>query len=96
MRWPKKSLIGIKNLYSDKASFFLVETSISTISRLQIDLSLFYPNAENGEIWYDLFGGTPTNILLVGESVFGPYTYGLFTIYRVEIYNLQPITTLWT
>ena len=36
VRWPKKSLIGIKNPYSDKASFFLVETSISTISCLQI------------------------------------------------------------
>ena len=46
VRWPKKSLIGIKNPYSDKASFFLVETSISTISRLQIDLSLFYPNGK--------------------------------------------------
>ena len=51
VRWPKKSLIGIKNPYSDRASFFLVETSISTMSRLQIyRLSLFYPNAENGEI----------------------------------------------
>ena len=60
-----------KNPYLDKASFFLVENSISTISRFQIDLSLFYYNAENGEIWYDLFGETPTNILLVGESVFG-------------------------
>ena len=71
VRWPKKSLIGIKNPYSDKASLFLVKTSISTISRLQIDLSLFYPNAENGEIRYDLFGETPTNVLLVEESVFG-------------------------
>ena len=70
-RWPKKSLIGIKNPYSDKASFFLVKTSISTISRLQIDLSLFYPNAENGEIWYDLFGETLTNVLLIGKLVFG-------------------------
>ena len=70
MRWPKKSPIGIKNPYSDKASFFLVETSISTISRLQVDLSLFYPNAENGEIRYNLFGETPTKVLLVGELVF--------------------------
>ena len=69
----EKSLIGIKNPYSDKASFFLVETSISTISRLQINLSLFCPNAENGEIRYDQFGETPTNVLLVGESVFGHY-----------------------
>ena len=60
-----------KNPYSDKASFFLVKTSISTISRLQIDLSLFYRNAENGEIRYDVFGETLTNILLVEESVFG-------------------------
>ena len=67
----EKITIGIKNLYSDKASFFLVETSISTISHLHIDLSLFYPNAENGEIQYDLFGETSTNVLLVGESVFG-------------------------
>ena len=51
-----------KNPYSDKASFFLVKTSISTISRLQIELSLFYPNAENGEIQCDLFGETPTNV----------------------------------
>ena len=76
----EKSLIGIKNLYSDKASFFLVETSISTISRLQIDLSLFYPNAENGEIRYDLFGETPINVLLVGESVFG-HVLIVFSLY---------------
>ena len=38
------------NPFLGKASFFLVETSISTISRLQIDLSLFYANAENSEI----------------------------------------------
>ena len=80
MGWPKKSLIGIKNLYSDKASFFLVETSISTISRLQIDLSVFYPNAENGEIQYDLFGETPTDVLLVGESVFG-HVLMVFSLY---------------
>ena len=80
VRWPKKSLIGIKNLYSDEASFFLVETLISTISRLQIDLSLFYPNAENGEIRYDLFGETPTNVLLVGESVLG-HVLMVFSLY---------------
>ena len=49
VKWSKKSIIGIKNPFSGKASFFLVETSISTISRLQIDLSLSYPYAENGE-----------------------------------------------
>ena len=80
VRWPKKSLIGIKNPYSDKVSFFLIETSISTISRLQIDLSLFYYNAENGEIWYDLFGETPTNVLLIGESVFG-HVLTAFSLY---------------
>ena len=62
VRWPTKSLIGITNPYSDKASFFLVKTLISTISRLQIDLSLFYPNEENGKIRYNLFGETPTNV----------------------------------
>ena len=29
---------------------------------MQIDLSLFYPDAENGEIRYDLFGETRTNV----------------------------------
>ena len=81
VRWPKKSLIGIKNPYSDKASFFLVKTSISTISRLQIDLSLFYPNAENGEIRYKLYGETPTNVLLIGESVFG-HVVTAFSLHR--------------
>ena len=94
VRWPRKSLIGIKNPYSDKASFFLIETSISTISRLQIELSLFYPNAENGEIRYGLFGETPTNVLLVGESVFGHVLIRPF--HSIWSGNLQPATNNYT
>ena len=41
-----------KHPFSGKAAFFLVETSISNISRLKINLSLFYPNADDSEIRY--------------------------------------------
>ena len=76
----KKSLIGIKIPYSGKASFFLVETSISTISCVQIELSLFYSTVENGEIWYDSFGEMRANVLLIGESVFG-HILMVFSLY---------------
>ena len=56
------------------------------------DRHIFYPNAENSENRYDIFGETPTNVLLVGESVFR-HVLTAFSLYGVAIYNLQPITT---
>ena len=95
VRWLKKTLIGIKNPYSGKA---LVITSISTISHLQIELSLFYPNAENIEIRYNLFGKTRTNVFLVGESIFGHIlmAFSLYKEWQSTTCKVQPITTLWT
>ena len=52
----------------------------SDIKRCPIIEALFYPNAENGEIRYDLFGETPSNVLLIGESVFG-HVHTAFSFY---------------
>ena len=60
-RWSRGPILGGPSV-ACQASFFLAKTSIPTVSRLQIDLSLFYPNVENDEIRYDLFGETRTNV----------------------------------
>ena len=75
-----------KNLYLGEVSFFFVETLISTISCLQIDLSLPYPNMDNGDrsVWSSTMT-VPIGCNVI-ENVTRPAIINLISANYTELY----------